>query len=196
MKYSILFLILSTILLAGDETFASSELEGKNILMIIASSNFRDEELSEPKRLFESLGATVKIASSQLTECIGMLGMKVKPDLLLKDVDAKRFDAVIFVGGIGAKEYFDDNLAQSIAKTAFKEGKILGAICLAPAILANAGILQGKKATVYHSEKGRLKEKGAVYTGEDVTVDGNIVTANGPKSAKDFGKEIKKLLSK
>jgi len=79
---------------------------------------------------------------------------------------------------------------------AHKLGKVIGAICIAPVTLANAGLLKGRKATVWASEKARIETKGAIYTGADVQVDDNIVTANGPNAAKAFGEALLKLLAK
>jgi len=83
----------------------------------------------------------------------------VKPDILIKDVNVKTFDAVVFVGGPGAEEYFHNPVALKIAQEAYKEGKVVGAICIAPRILAEAGILKGKKATVFHSQIEAIKSK-------------------------------------
>ncbi|MCS7131535.1 MAG: DJ-1/PfpI family protein, partial [Hadesarchaea archaeon] len=91
--------------------------------------------------------------------------------------------------------YFNDERALSIAKDAAKKGKKVGAICIAPIILANAGVLEGKRATVWNGDFVRmLKERGAKYTGKQVEVDGNIITANGPTAAKEFGRTIAKEL--
>ncbi|GAJ17159.1 unnamed protein product, partial [marine sediment metagenome] len=70
------------------------------------------------------------------------------------------------------------------------------AICIAPVTLANAGILDKKKATVFRSEVKAIKRKGAIYTGKVVEVDGNIITAEGPQAAEEFGKTIINLLLK
>ena len=74
--------------------------------------------------------------------------------------------------------------------------KLVAAICVSPNTLANAGLLQGKQATVWEDEEliQNLKDKGANYTGLNVTIDGRIVTANGPHAAKEFGREIVELL--
>ena len=77
--------------------------------------------------------------------------------------------------------------------------KILAAICIAPAILAKAGVLEGKNATVWSSvlDKGPIKileENGANYVEKDVVVDGNIITANGPQAASEFGRKIVEIL--
>lgn len=71
---------------------------------------------------------------------------------------------------------------------------MLGTICLAPVCLANAGVLSGKKATVYPDEVAGLKSAGALYTGARVEVDGRIVTASGPESTGEFGEAAADLL--
>jgi protease I len=76
-----------------------------------------------------------------------------------------------------------------------KKEKIVGAICIAPVTLANAGILTGKKATVFESETKKLKDKGANCTRKNVERDGKTITANGPKAAKEFGETIAKALA-
>ncbi|HQA04190.1 MAG TPA: DJ-1/PfpI family protein, partial [Thermodesulfovibrio thiophilus] len=93
-----LFLLLTLI----SATYAS---ESKKVLMIIASQNFRDEEFLTPKQIFEKAGFNVIVASSSLNTAKGTLGATVKPDILIKDVNVKTFDAVVFVGGPGAEEY-------------------------------------------------------------------------------------------
>jgi len=169
-------------------------LQNQKILMIIASQNFRDEELLKPKEIFEKHGFKVVIASSSLSVSSGMLGAKVKPDILINNLDLKEYKAVVFVGGVGAKEYFNNPVALKIARDAMKQNKIVAAICIAPRILSEAGILKGKKATVWKSEAEALKSKGAIYTGADVEIDGNIVTASGPHAAENFGNTIIKIL--
>ena len=166
----------------------------KSVVMIIASKNFRDEEYSVPRKILERAGYKVVVASSSTRAAKGMLGLVVKPDIPLNRVKVNAYDAIIFVGGTGAKEYWDNSTAHQIAKQAAKYRKILGAICIAPVTLAKAGVLKGVKATVWSSEANQLKAAGAVYTGKAVTRDGNIITANGPGAAKEFGETILKAL--
>lgn len=171
------------------------KLEGRKVLMVIASSNFRDEEYSIPRQALEQQGAAVTVASSSLNESVGMLKReKVKPDALITKVKADSFDAVVFIGGVGAKEYFTNKTALKLAAEAYKQTKIVAAICIAPSILANAGVLKGKKATVFQSEADNLKKGGANYTGGAVEVDGNVITANGPQAAQQFANELVKAL--
>ncbi len=167
---------------------------GKKVLMIIAKEGFRDEEYKEPKDIFEKAGLAVTTASSTLGIARGKLGMKAKVDTTLSDVQVSDYDAIVFVGGPGSYVYFDDTIAQGIAKDTLKAGKILGAICAAPSILANAGVLKGIKATCFSGEGENLKAKGAVYTGKGLEIDGRIITADGPAHAKEFGETIVKAL--
>ena len=165
----------------------------KRILMIIAFEKFRDEEYDIPKKIFERAGIVVTTASSKIGTATGKLGMKVKTDIILDQVKVKDYDALLFIGGPGCYDYYDDPTAHKIAQDTVKEGKILGAICAAPGILANAGVLAGKKATMFE-DIGVLKQFGATYTGKGVEIDGKIVTATGTNTAKAWAEAIIKAL--
>ncbi len=160
----------------------------KRIAMIIAHRIFQDIEYNRPKEIFEKKGFEVVTASSDMSEAIGKYGGKVKPDILVKDINVDEFDAIVFVGGGGSEQYFHDPAAHKVAKEAKEKGKILSAICLAPNILANAGLLNGIKATCWDSDN--LKEKGADYTGNLVEKVGKIITGKNPDAAIEFGNTI------
>jgi len=163
--------------------------------MIVAPDNFRDEELFHTKEELERAGASITIASTKTTPARGMLGAAVTPDIKLDQVKVNDYDAVVFVGGSGSAVYFKDNRALSIASEAFSKGKKVCAICIAPVILANAGVLKGKRATVWPDKCIQIIEsKGATYTGKPVEVDGNVITAPGPEAAREFGRAIAKAL--
>lgn len=169
---------------------------GKRVLMVIAPENFRDEELFHTREELERTGASVTIASTKKKRVKGMLGASVVPDLELDRVEVGDYDAVVFVGGIGASAYFDNDSALSIARDATEKGKKVCAICIAPVILANAGVLKGRKATVWDGEYRRMLEGGgATYTSRSVVVDGNFITAIGPQAAREFGRTLAKQLS-
>jgi protease I len=177
----------------GEEKMA---LSGKNILMVVAPQNFRDEEAMEPKKILEENGAQISIASKGVSEAKGMLGAVLKVDQDLNQVDPQAFDGVIFVGGTGASVYFNDERILNLAKNFSQQGKLVAAICIAPSILANAQLLEGKRATAFSSEKGNLESKGAVYTGEEITLDGSVITAKGPEAASEFARAIIEYLRK
>lgn len=154
--------------------------------MVIAPNEFRDEEFLEPKKIFEDNGFEVIVASKGVDVAKGKLGYEQKIDLDIKDAHASDYDAIVFIGGLGSKVYFEDELALNLARKA----KVVAAICIAPTILANAGLLEGKSATCHPSAKEDIEAKGAIYTGKGVEVVGNIVTANGPAAATKFGEAI------
>ncbi len=169
-------------------------LSGKRVLMVIASQQFRDEEYLKPRAILEGVGAKVTVASSSLKEAVGMLGLKVRPDLLVKDARVEEYDAVVFVGGAGATEYWDNPAAHELARSAFSAGKPTTAICLAPMTLANAGLLKGRKATIWKDAVGDFKSKGVVYTGRAVERDGKLITGSGPEAAEEFGQALVEAL--
>lgn len=166
----------------------------KSIILVIAEKNFRDEEYQRPKEVLEKFGFKVITASTTTKTAFGKLGLQVRPDILLKEVDLDQFDAIAFIGGGGTEQYFNDSTALDLARVASLKGKICAAICIAPVILANAGLLENKRATVFASEIEALKAKGALYEEKDVVVDGLLVTANGPLAAEKFGEELAQLL--
>lgn len=171
----------------------SERLGGKKILMVIARDNFRDEEYSYPKEIFESFGARVTVAAETSRECRGMLGLKVSPQLPIRNVRPADYDAVVIVGGKGAQQYlWEDAELQNIIQKSHASGKIIGAICLGVVVLARAGILGGKRITFYRTPEsiGEVQNVQAEYVPQQVVIDGDIITADGPRSAKDFGKAI------
>jgi len=170
--------------------------KGKSALLIIAPQNFRDEEYFDTRKVLEQNGISVTTASKKAGHVRGMLGGMATATLGLANVNAGDYDAVVFIGGSGAQDYFNDSVAHDIAQSANECGKVVAAICIAPVILAKAGLLEGKKATCFDGVfSSQLESMGAEFTSEDVVIDGNIITANGPAAAKDFGNAIAKSLA-
>jgi protease I len=178
----------------GEEEAKMEERKLGKILMVLAPKDFRDEEYQKPRQVLEKAGAVVEVASKGVVEAEGMLGARVKVDRDLSQANIDDYGGVIFVGGTGAAVYFSDQAALTLARSAWEKGKVVGAICIAPSILANAGLLSGKKATAFYSEKNNLVAKGAQYTGQPVEVEGKIVTANGPQAAEEFGEKLVEVL--
>jgi len=178
--------------------FLITNLSGKEkkVLMVIAFENFRDEELKVPKEILEKNGIIVDIASVKKGIAKGMLGTKIDINLTLEEIKENDYDGIIFVGGIGSQSLFTNTHALKLAQNFYKSKKVIGAICLAPGILAKAGILNGKKATCFYTASEILKKNGAIYTGNLVEIDENIVTGNGPEAAEKFGNEILRLIKK
>jgi protease I len=179
------------------EKLENKALFGKKILMVIAPKDFRDEELKTPKEIFEANGAAVTVAGITKDNAKGLLGAEITPDVEISHVDAGDYNAVIFVGGPGAQEHLWDNKeAQKLARESNKKGNITGAICLAPVVLARAGVLEGKEAAVFKSDdtKAEFESSKVKYTKKMVAVSGKIVTANGPEAAKAFALKIVEMM--
>ncbi|MCA9815964.1 MAG: DJ-1/PfpI family protein [Candidatus Obscuribacterales bacterium] len=178
---------------------SQAPLHGKKVALVIACDQFRDEELFVPRTTLEDRGAETLIAASRLERSNGMLGKYADPQVLIKDLDAAKLDAVIVVGGMGSPEYlWNDRDLHNLLQNMQDKNKILAAICLSGAVLAKAGVLKGKKATVYETPESvaALKEGGAFFESVPVIKDGKIITANGPEAASDFALEIAEELSK
>ncbi len=166
----------------------------KKAVMIIAHEGFRDEELLDTKAVLEKNGVEVKVASTMLGPAKGKLGASVTPDMLFKEVKAQDFDAVIFIGGPGSVEYWDNAFAHKLLNDSVALGKVTAGICSASVTLAKSGILKEKRATVFPGDFQELIDNDVKYTASHLEVDGNIITADGPYAAKDFGGAIVKAL--
>ena len=165
------------------------------IALIIGFKNFRDEEYFIPKSIFQENGFKVKTVSTEIGIAVGGDGGEVNVDLCLMDLNINEFDALVFVGGPGAYDFIENESIWQIIRQARDKGKLLAAICIAPAILARAGVLQGKKATIWSSPMDKkpikiLQENGAEYLNKAVVQDGKIITGNGPSAAQDFAEKI------
>ncbi|MBI4982959.1 MAG: DJ-1/PfpI family protein [Candidatus Omnitrophica bacterium] len=174
----------------------AQDLNSKKVVLIIPQDQFQDEEFSQSKNILSSKGADVKVASTTIDFVKGMYGDKVKPDLLIDNLSAHDFDAIVLIGGMGASQYWNDSRIFKIVQDAYSQNSIVAAICIAPVTLANAGILRGKRATVSSSEEDELVAGGAIYSTNPVVRDGNIITASGPVAANDFPEEISRALNR
>ena len=164
----------------------------KHALFIVALENFRDEEFFVPQKILAEAGIETTVASQKAGKCVGKLGGSVEAVIGLNQINVEDFDAVIFVGGSGSQIFNQNIAAHLIARKAAENNKVLAAICAAPTILAKAGVLDGKQAAVFPDPHYQtiLADGGATLTCLGVETDGNIITANGPAVAEEFGKKI------
>lgn len=166
----------------------------KSVLMVVAHNNFRDEEYVSAREKLESAGATVTVTSTVKKGAAGSQGLTLDPDLLIDDVQPDEYDAVVFIGGTGASQYWHDVVAHDIAKAVNKNGKIVAASSHAPVTLAVAGLLTGKKATSHVAVFEKLTVHGVQYTGSKLEVDGNIITSAGVSAAREFSEALSKAV--
>jgi protease I len=183
-----------------ENTIQEKTLQGKKVAMVIAFRDFRDVEYFVPKDILQSAGADVVVVSNKKGMALGADGGEVEVDYLIDEIDPSDFDAVIFVGGPGCLKNLDNENSYNLIQKTVSQNKLLGAICISPAILAKAKVLEGKKATVWSSPLDKsaikiLEENNAIYENKEVVVDDGIITANGPNAAEEFGKKIVEILT-
>lgn len=166
-------------------------------MIILIPEGFRDEEFAIPRDMLKKAGISVTVAGLAAGEAKGALGMKAVPEKILGDIKDEIFDAIILPGGGGSKKYlFNNRLVHEVIRRHNDADKIVAAICLSGAVLANAGILAGRNATVFSTPEtiSIFKKAGVFYMGDGVFADGNIVTASGPEYAEEFAQKIIELL--
>ena len=172
----------------------------RRALVVIAPDKFQDAELRGTLQALERHHFSVTLASSKAGKCSGALGGSAVAEVALKDVDTTEFDRVSFTGGPGTPALQHDPDAHRVAKEFASAGKVVGAICLGPTILAEAGVLRGHEATVWTSADQKqaklLEHFGATFTGKPVTVSGAIVTGNGPSAAEAYGEAFATAFSR
>lgn len=165
----------------------------KHVLFIIASQGYQPVEYSIPRKLLESFGVKVFVASDNTGTAVATDNSTAHVDFKLDQVDAAKYAAIVIIGGPGALEHLDKDVTYKIIQQAFKLNRVIGAICIAPRILLKAGILQDKRATGWNDDKQLhklYKENGIIYDTHPVVVDGNLVTASGPVAAPAFGEAL------
>lgn len=168
----------------------------KKIALIMADGTEEIEALTT-KDVLVRAGAICDIisVSKEIINC--SRGVNVIADKLVKDFSIDEYDGIIIPGGMpGSTNIRDCEKVILAIKKAFNDNKMVAGICASPAVvLKTAGVTINKKVTCYPSEDfiNALKD-GAIYTGSSVTVDENLITADGIKSAMDFSLAICEFL--
>lgn len=137
-------------------------------------------------------GIEVTTAALVTSPVTGSHAIQVAADTVLDAIDPSHFDAVVLPGGPAARRLRDDARVQTLVKSVASAGKVVAALCAAPIALEAAGVLAGKRATVYPGNE----LPSATIVLERVVVDGNIVTSRGPGTALEFSLAlVEKLVS-
>src|SRR3990167_6902613 len=166
----------------------------KKVLLIIASKGFQPIEYHDTKKELEDTGYFVTTASDKSGKAISSEGKEVDVDLAISEVDPKDYDGIFIIGGPGAIEHLDNMETWQLFLKIDKAYQLYGAICIATRILANVtNMLSGKYFTGWNSDNKLAEIADNVdgyYAEKNVVVDGNLITAAGPKTAKAFGQAI------
>ncbi|MDD3042724.1 MAG: DJ-1/PfpI family protein [Methanosarcinaceae archaeon] len=170
----------------------------KKVLFVIAQEEFRDEEFFIPKEIFETGGIEVTVAAESTETAKGVLGGTIKSDIRISEANASDYDAIVISGGPGSRKFLWDNeKLRLLVKKAYEQEKVLAAICISPVVLARAGVLEGKKSTVFRNPATlrELEDSGALYEDKNVVVSGKVITGRDPESSKAFGKAVLDVLN-
>ncbi len=169
------------------------QLDNKQIAIIVGQKNFNMEEFQYLYETLEGEGADISVASNTLEKALGRLGGYVAPDCQISDLSPEENDALILIGGYGARVYlWDDPATHEVLRNFSRAGKLIAAITNAPVALANAGVLEGRKATVYPDYDSTLifDEKSVHHVHDHVAVDDNIITAEHWRFIQEFTSAI------
>ncbi|RTL04564.1 hypothetical protein EKK58_10285 [Candidatus Dependentiae bacterium] len=163
------------------------------IILVVAFDGYQQIEYLDTKNTLEKAGFTVKTASTVKGAALAKDGSTCAVDFKLEEIDPKTCAGVFLIGGPGAMDDLNSLKMHAVIQKVFAAGKPCGAICISTRILAEAGILQGKKATGWdgdHKLAEIYAKHGITYIKTPVVIDSNIITAQGPDDANEFGKAI------
>ncbi len=129
-------------------------------------------------------------------------GFSVIPQALVGDLDLDSFDAVAVPGGFEGAGFYEDALSQrfsDIIRRFSDKQQPVASVCVASLSLGAAGVLKGRRATIYHQTGGKrraqLEDYGAKFVDEAVVVDGMFITSTGPGTAIEVAFELLSVLT-
>jgi|WetSurMetagenome_2_1015567.scaffolds.fasta_scaffold326086_2 protein deglycase len=156
----------------------------KHVLCLVVPG-FEEIETIAPVDLLRRAGAQVTLASVTGDQLVtGRCNITVRTDTSLDAVADEEFDLLLIPGGPGVTALRADGRPANLARAFVRKGKPVGAICAAPTVLADAGLLAGKRFTAHFSVHGELPE---ALGSERVIEDGDVITSRGAGTAVDFG---------
>jgi 4-methyl-5(b-hydroxyethyl)-thiazole monophosphate biosynthesis len=155
----------------------------KNALVIL-TDNFEEIEAVTPIDLLRRAEVAVTVASRTGSLSVaGRSGIAVTADCLLEAAEEGLYDLFVLPGGPGHKALRADPRVIALAKKHASSGKIVAAICAAPVVLKDAGLLAGRRHTAHTSVAAELPD---LLADEDAVVDGNLITSRGAGTSVPF----------
>jgi len=170
------------------------QLSGKKIA-ILATNGFEQSELEVPRDRLKQAGATVHVVSPERDQIRGWdkkdWGHPVPVDKILEEVSADDYDAIVLPGGQINPDLLRINpTALALIRGFYDQNKIVAAVCHAPWLLIETGIIRGRRATSYHSIKTDVMNAGAKWEDSPVVTDEGIVTSRNPGDLEVFSDKI------
>ena len=167
----------------------------KSVLIILSSDNFNDAEFSSIKNAFENAGVKIFIGSDSNSVCKGENRLRVQPDVKFFNVNPANFDAVVIIGGSGIINYWKNKRLHEIVRDFYSAGKPTAAICAAPVVFSEAGILDGKKGVCYPKNKKEFTRRSVEYVDFPVVREGSVITARDFNAADELALTILQMIS-
>lgn len=161
----------------------SADLRSKRVAIIVPSRYFNDSDFYGIQQALIREGIQPVIAGTDLSEVRGIEIMSVQrniitPTILVRNLKVEDYDAFVFIGGTGiGGNYYNNRDVTNLVRSANAANKILAAIADAPAIFANAGIVNGKNVTSSTSQRYKMTNAGANWQRNLLITDGNLITA-------------------
>ena len=143
---------------------------------------FEEIETVTPVDILRRAGIEVVVASLKEMTVTGRCGVRVVVDANLSDLNTASFDLLFIPGGPGVAELRADGRAVALAREFSATGKPVAAICAAPLVMMDAGLLEGRRFTAYHT----VREELGGGLDDRVVIDGNLITSRGAGTALDF----------
>ena len=170
------------------------QISGKKIA-ILATHGFEQSELEVPRDRLQAAGATVHVVSPEKTEIKGWekkdWGRPVQVDRLLGECSVDDYDAIVLPGGQINPDLLRVNAqALEFIRAFFDQKKVVAAICHAPWLLVETGIIKGRKCTSYHSIKTDVINAGGKWEDSEVVADQGIITSRKPDDLEAFSRKI------
>jgi len=159
--------------------------------LIIVGNGVEELEAVAPIDVLRRAGIQVTVASiTDSRRLTGRNNIVLEADMLLSEVSGS-FDAIVIPGGPGVKEVRAETGVMELLKKQAESGRLVAAICAAPTVLLDAGLLKDRRYTAHFGVADELPE---IIEDAPVVVDGNIVTSRGAGTALDFGLTLVELL--
>jgi 4-methyl-5(b-hydroxyethyl)-thiazole monophosphate biosynthesis len=163
-------------------------------VLTLLADGFEEIEAVVPIDLLRRAG--VEVITAALVDDLsvtGRSGITVHADTSLTALAGRLFDCVFLPGGPGVKHLRGDPRVRELVRQQAQSGRWLAAICAAPTVLHDAGLLAGRRYTAHFSVANELTH---LLAHERVVTDGKVVTSRGAGTAQDFGLDlITKLVS-
>ena len=177
----------------------AQELSGMKVA-ILATQDFEESELTEPKKALEVAGATTVVVSPKAGKIQAVRHdektIQIDVDKTLDQVKASDFDAVLLPGGaLNADALRVVPQAQEFVREMDRSGKPIAVICHGPWLLASAGLVRGRKMTSYHTIQDDLRNAGAQWQDAECVRDRNWVSSRQPSDIPAFNREMIRLFA-